>query len=163
MRGLVGIRQILLNDGVFGEDFLTLQSQRRDAAFGLIFRKFPPVSVCLVLRLTDSNSHAMPISCRRMRTTTQQAPLAYQSFITGLWMGEQAKRLLSQIRTITKALWVCHRFLWKRFTANASCSRVFERTLMAIPMIHRTIRHCSATQDCLAEIRRRVVGKTPAI
>src|SRR5260363_258395 len=54
-------------------------------------------------------------------------------------MGEQAKRLLSQIRTITKALWVCHRFLWKRFTANASCSRVFERTLMAIPMIHRTI------------------------
>src|SRR5260364_417800 len=75
-------------------------------------------------------------------------------------MGEQAKRLLSQIRTITKALWVCHRFLWKRFTANASCSRVFERTLMAIPMIHRTIRHCTATQDCLAEIRRRVVGKT---
>src|SRR5260363_349554 len=68
-------------------------------------------------------------------------------------MGEQAKRLLSQIRTITKALWVCHRFLWKRFTANASCSRVFERTLMAIPMIHRTIRHCRATQDCLAEIR----------
>src|SRR5260363_156910 len=75
MRGLVGIRQILLNDGVFGEDFLTLQSQRRDAALGLIFRKFPPVSVCLVLRLTDSNSHAMPISCRRMRTTKEQAPL----------------------------------------------------------------------------------------